>query len=352
MRIAVAGAGIFGVTTALRLAKEHDVEIFDCGDTILCAASRTNQLRLHRGYHYPRSPETTFELLESISSFEEEYESAVVDSYDHYYAIAREDSLVTVDQYLDFCEQFNLEYRVVDDFHGVDKDAIECTIEVRENLLDYRELYDICTARIRDSKIKLQLGRPFERAMVEGFDLVVNCTYANINGILRPEERHVYKYQVCEKIVVEMPTPMKGVSLVVVDGPFMCVDPYGRTDSSLLGNVVHAIHATNVGEYAEVPAHIQPLLNRGIVDARHVSKLDKFVESGREYIPSLADAKYLGSMFTVRTVLPNVKKTDARPTLVNRVSDKVINVYSGKIDTCSIAAQRVVEVITQEQETV
>ena len=58
MKIAVVGAGIFGVTIALKLDKFHDVTLYESSRDIMTAASRTNQLRLHRGYHYPRSPET------------------------------------------------------------------------------------------------------------------------------------------------------------------------------------------------------------------------------------------------------------------------------------------------------
>ena len=58
-RVAVVGGGIFGCTTAWKLAKNgYEVDLFEKNDDIITQASSINQYRLHRGYHYPRSKET------------------------------------------------------------------------------------------------------------------------------------------------------------------------------------------------------------------------------------------------------------------------------------------------------
>ena len=69
MKIAVIGAGIFGITTAIKLARQHDVSIFERNSDILKGASDVNQCRIHRGYHYPRSPKTTLQVLNSEIGF-------------------------------------------------------------------------------------------------------------------------------------------------------------------------------------------------------------------------------------------------------------------------------------------
>ena len=43
-------------------------------------------------------------------------------------------------------------------------------------------------------------------------------------------------------------------------------------------------------------------------------------------------------MFTVRAVPPRVEETDARPTLVEMINNKIISIFSGKITTCVEAA--------------
>jgi len=62
LKIAVAGAGIYGATAAIRLRElGHQVDLFDPLG-VMGAASAINQYRLHAGYHYPRSPETIHEV--------------------------------------------------------------------------------------------------------------------------------------------------------------------------------------------------------------------------------------------------------------------------------------------------
>ena len=73
MKIAVVGAGIFGCTISTKVSNFCNVDLYDMSSDIMSSASRTNQLRLHRGYHYPRSPDTVSDLLNSINFFIEEY---------------------------------------------------------------------------------------------------------------------------------------------------------------------------------------------------------------------------------------------------------------------------------------
>ena len=347
MKIAVVGAGIFGVTIALKLDGNHDVTLYESNKDILTAASRTNQLRLHRGYHYPRSPETVSTLLKSINFFIDEYRDAVVDDYDHHYCISKERSLVTPERYLEFCDDFNLDYEIVDNFRHVNNDKVALTIKVKESLLDYQSVYDTCWRRLEKSNVKKIWATRFTKKDVAKFDVVLNCTYSNINELLDEDRRQNYQFEICEKIGVQMPIDMRNKSIVVMDGPFMCVDPYGRTGLSLLGNVVHAIHYANVGHFPKVPPDISRDLNRGFVVNPSTSNWDKFIEVGKEYIPSLANAAYKGSMYTIRTVLPNMGDTDGRPTIVSSGGSKIINVFSGKIDTCVLAATDVIGKINE-----
>ena len=343
MKIAVVGAGIFGTTIALKLDRFHDVHLFEKHDDIMTAASRANQLRLHRGYHYPRSPDTVKALLDSIQFFINEYREAIVDHYEHFYCISSENSLVTSDQYLDFCDKHRLEYEVIKNFSLVNNDKIDLTVKVKESLLDYHEVHRLIQNKIRKSKVNLHLSSTFQRDRINEFDVIINCTYADINGILLKDSQKEYQYEVCEKIAVEMPKSSQNKSIVIMDGPFMCVDPYGKTDFSLLGNVVHAIHSTNIGANPIIPDLLKDYLDQGIIRNPKVTNLNKFIESGKEYIPDIENAIYKGSMYTVRAVLPNMDKTDGRPTITGYPEEKIINVFSGKIDTCVMTANNLIE---------
>ena len=81
MKIAVIGAGIFGITSALKLREKFPaakIVIWDKNISILKAASGINQYRLHRGYHYPRSNETVDQVLNSVLEFEEYFSKSIL----------------------------------------------------------------------------------------------------------------------------------------------------------------------------------------------------------------------------------------------------------------------------------
>src|SRR5208282_2018600 len=92
-KIALAGAGIYGATAAIRLAEQgHQVHLFDPLG-VLRAASAINQYRVHAGYHYPRSPETIREIAEARTEFTQAFAPAIVKNCRYYYAIPKEHSL-------------------------------------------------------------------------------------------------------------------------------------------------------------------------------------------------------------------------------------------------------------------
>ncbi len=103
LKIAVVGGGIFGVTTAVKLAQEgYKVDLFEKENDILKAASGINQFRLHRGYHYPRSMETIRDCIRAEASFLEEYGQAVISSDQHNYCIVKKGSLIHHNDYRRF----------------------------------------------------------------------------------------------------------------------------------------------------------------------------------------------------------------------------------------------------------
>ncbi len=57
-KVAIIGAGFFGLSIAFYLKKKFQVTVFEKNSDILTGASRANQLRFHLGYHYPRSQKT------------------------------------------------------------------------------------------------------------------------------------------------------------------------------------------------------------------------------------------------------------------------------------------------------
>jgi hypothetical protein len=112
-----------------------------------------------------------------------------------------------------------------------------------------------------------------------------------------------------------------------------------------MGHVVHAIHRSSIDLQFEIESPFKELINRGVVKNPQWTNFDKFIESGTYYIPDLSRSVHVGSMFTVRTVLPHYEDTDGRPTIVDRIDERTLTVFSGKMGTCIGAAQDVVDIV-------
>lgn len=347
-RIAVVGGGIFGVTCAVKLADcGHAVEVFEKHRDLLMGASGINQYRLHRGYHYPRSPETAVACREAEASFRQEYGEAVLDGGTHHYGIAKRNSLIQADRYMQFCDTLGLAYER-EWTPLMRRDAIDLCLRVQEGLFDPDRLRAICWRNLRRAKVSVRLETAADEKHLAAYDVAVVCTYSTINTLLRgrPDAQKPYQFELCEKPVVRLPRRFAGKSLVILDGPFMCIDPFGSTELFVLGNVVHAIHHTHIGTVLEgIDERYHPLIDNGVIPHPPLTHIERFIESAAECFNGIERAEHVGSMFTIRAVYPYRDHTDERPTIVERVSDRLITVFSGKIGTCVQAAMEVVALV-------
>ena len=344
--VAVIGGGIFGCTAAWKLAeKGYNVDLFEKNNDIITQASNINQYRLHRGYHYPRSKETAQQSQWGETSFIKEYGDAIINGdVEHYYCIAKEDSLVNPKQYWTFLNEMNLPYKEKK-LDSIDENVVDLVVQVKEFLFNSDKLRKICWEKLNKYGVNVILNTKYVDSKYNNDDYVINTTYANSNQLLSKDKRKDYQFELCEKPVIKLPKQYKNKSVVIMDGPFMCIDPLGDTGLHVMGNVVHAIHSTNVGKFPEYDSKFDDLLNRGIVEKPSITNIDKFIQSAKKFFKDIDKAKHIGSMFTFRTVLPNRDRDDARPTLVEKSNDKTFTIFSGKIGTCVSAADELLECI-------
>ncbi len=328
-RVDIIGAGVFGISCASELAKRgFNVSVFEKKNQIMTEASAINQYRVHRGYHYPRSDETALECLNSSKNFVKNFRSALLpDKVEHYYAISSQKSLTTRNKYIEFLNRIKLEYEVVDNLPNT-----SLTVRVKEYLYDPKKLKSILKDRLLSLGIKTYLGRPIYKNNLSDENISIAATYSSINDW--SERPTPIQFELCEKPVLKLPCGFKNKSVVIMDGPFMCIDPFGDTGYHLMGNVVHAIHTSNIGFKPEVPKAYKELINKGIVNNPKISKINKFLSSAKTYFPGIENSTYIGSMFTVRAVIPNREHDDARPTIINWENSCLATIFSGKICTC------------------
>jgi hypothetical protein len=338
----VVGGGVFGLTSAIELSNNgYLVDVKEKSDSIMSGASSINQYRLHKGYHYPRSKETAQECLDGLYSFKRKYEDCIVNGgITHMYSIASDDSMVSGEEYKKFLDDMNLSYYEREPMPNCD-----LTIVADEELFCPKKLSDSLQKKVWSSHINIETNTEVKSLdkLKEKYDIVVVATYSNINQLL--DKKREYQFEVCEKPVVRLPKIFEDISIVIMDGPFMCLDPY-ENENHVLGNVVHAIHETNIGENPKVSDELKSYLNKGVIKNPKITNIDKFIDSGIKYFgDEFGDLEHIGSMYTIRAVLKDRDHDDARPTLVNHEGDNIYTLFSGKIDTCVNAGRELIRIV-------
>ena len=335
MKIAVIGAGVFGCVTALDL-KEHisnDVTLFDLNDDILQGASKVNQYRLHRGYHYPRSVETALQSKQGFESFKHRFPECVTDyGIDHYYGLAK--GSITATDYIKFLDEVGLSYSLRDVKDSIfNPNEVSAAFVVDEQSLDYNRFKQRLQNDLIETDVKVQLNTKFNPKQLNEFDLVINCTYSNINYLLPEEQRINYQFELVEKCKIDwLWGKMSGV---VLDGDYVCIDPTGDGNEHQLGHVKHAIHQTHIGHFFhEITFDISGTRYWNIVsDLKKYFKIQHFSKLETQYI--------------VRTVLPNREHDDARPSYITKHNDGLYSIFSGKIDTVVDISNELIKMLKQ-----
>jgi len=336
-KIAVAGAGIYGSNCAIRLAEQgHTVHLFDPLGVIR-AASAINQYRVHSGYHYPRSPETIGEILEARAEFVAAFSPAIVRNSRHYYAIPREGSRTPPDVYEGVMREYGLPLRACRPA-WMNFDFIERCYEVEEQIYDPEILRRLIEERIRLAGVAMHRAA-FVAEMRSDYDFVVWATYGQgaSRGIF---ERA--KFQIAEKMLIELPPELRGVALVVVDGPFTAFDPYGSSAQSLFGSAKNTNHWSSNNPDEAIPVRYAPLMNGAEFVPVAFTNFEAMRADCCSSVPAAKDAVYRGSRFTMRVVEDNPAQ-DRRVLYVREAAPGEFHIFSGKVVSAVKAARIVCE---------
>jgi hypothetical protein len=336
-KIAVAGAGIYGASIAIRLAEEgHSVDLFDPLG-VLNAASGINQHRVHAGYHYPRSPETIAEILEARAEFRSKFQPAMVARCASYYAIPHQGSRTSPQVYeqvmaehglkLTPCKPDWINFRYIDKCYAVEEDIYDSAI-----------LRQMLEKKIKALNIPLHQSL-FLTEQRSSFDYVIWAVYG-----LGPSRSmfKAAKYQVAEKILIELPSKLQRIALVVVDGPFTAFDLDGNTIYSLFGSAKHTNHWSSTDPDAVVPQQYQDVLNQPMFVRVPFTHLDAMLKDSSLAVPASADALYLGSRFTMR-VVEDEPGSDRRVLYLRESAPGEFHVFSGKVVSSLKAARLISE---------
>lgn len=340
-KVAVVGAGIYGAHCAIRLAESgHSVDFFDPLG-ILRAASDINQFRIHSGYHYPRSQETIEETLQARCEFISTFAPAIVRSTKHYYAIPKEGSLTSPDAYEEIMARHHLPLCRCQP-SWMDFSFIDRCYEVDENIYDPATLRQLLEARAQALGIHFHL-KLYDPSLRGNYDYVIFATYGlgPSRGIFP-----IAKYQIAEKMLVEMPPSLRGIALVIVDGPFTAFDPYGNSSRSQFGSARFTNHWTTTNPDEPFPEPFASLLNHPTFESVPFTRFEPMRADAALAVPLAKKAVYLGSRFTVRVVEDNPEQ-DRRTLYLFEKAPREIHIFSGKVVSAVKAARLICDKIAR-----
>lgn len=249
MKILVIGAGIFGCSIASELAfAGFDVTLIEKESSIMKKASYVNHNRLHLGYHYLRSKETAKQSLDGLLSFLFYYGNAIYSDFNNYYAIAKDGSLTSTDEFIEFCDLMGIDYQ--SDFPSQELIAhhkIDSCFKVPEPVFDFQTLKKIISERIVKSKVKLKFEQECQKIEytknhycvtknneTHEFDSVINTTYNDINEINRNLNIPPIKLKFQDVVIPVFSSPIDPIGLTVMDGPFCSIMPRGKEKNTFL----------------------------------------------------------------------------------------------------------------------
>jgi hypothetical protein len=348
--VAIIGGGVFGVLCALQLVdRGFQVTLFEKNQDILLGASNINQNRIHLGYHYPRSEETSIAAYAHEVQFRELFEEAVVADFDHYYCIAKEGSKVSAQQYLDFCDRVHLPYQ-----HGLPSGLtllpgmIDLSVKVPEKFYDADRLQAILKRLIAERRGRLTVMCGTEvfavnqdldgfgvyynagegRQMGETYHALVNASYSNLNSIIDQIgfKMQEYQYELCEVVVVKVPWQEK-VACTIMDGPFFGIVPFGFSGKYLLYDVELSVLERSIG-ILPVFEHDSTYYDN---HNRRKERFKQYVRKSRMYIQEMEHCEFIRSVYITRIVLSNHDHDDARPSEIIDHGGGFLSVFSGKV---------------------
>jgi hypothetical protein len=183
------------------------------------------------------------------------------------------------------------------------------------------------------------IQKAYTPGMRREFDSVVFATYG-----LGPSQGHfaIARFQIAEKILIELPEHLRTVSLVVVDGPFTAWDPYGASGNAMFGSAKHTNHWSSTDPDERPPARYEELLNKPAFAPVSFTHFERMRADASDVAPEVADARYLGSRFTMR-VVEDSPEDDKRVLYVESGEPGELHIFSGKVVGAVKAARLVCE---------
>lgn len=354
----VIGGGFYGAAIAIYLKTRRgfaNVLLIEREPDLLLRASYNNQARVHNGYHYPRSFTTAFRSRVNLPRFVQDYPQVVKRDFTKLYAIARRNSKVTARQFRRFCHEIGAKLEPASESHKklFETRLIEEVFLVEEYAFDACRLAEWARQELKECGVEVRLSirvQSIKKAQngltvecegdtPEGMNgrYVFNCTYSGLNQFSGdfPGTQIKLKHEITEMALIQASPELADLGVTVMDGPFFSMMPFPGRGLHTLSHVRYTPHFSWLDQ-----AEVDPY--QRLASYHHETRVERMVRDVERYMPAIADAKYVESLFEVKTVLVKNEGDDGRPILFER-HVSLPNCYSilgGKIDNIYDALEK------------
>lgn len=350
----IIGGGFYGSAIAIYLARTRGLRrviLIEREPKLLLRASYNNQARVHNGYHYPRSFTTAFRSRVNLPRFVRDWPQAVKQDFAKLYAIARTNSKVTAKQFERFCHEIGanikpaeaglkrlFEPRLIEDVFLVEEYAFDSTrlaewavkeLQCAGVEIHYSTRALAISRSPSDKSLSVAVQSKFRDTSSINCRYVFNCTYSGLNQFSGdfPGTKMGLKQEVTEMALMQAPGVLKEIGVTVMDGPFFSMMPFPARDLYTLSHVRYTPHFSWKDEQGVDPY-------KRLDEYDRATRVDRMVRDVGRYLPAVLEAKYVDSLFEVKTVLVNNEGDDGRPILFEKHAELpgCYSVLGGKID--------------------
>jgi len=349
----IVGGGFYGTSIAVYLARrfpESRILLVEKEAALCRHASFNNQARIHNGYHYPRSFTTAYRSRVNLPRFLADWPGAVKADFVALYAIARRNSKVTATQFQRFCRDIGASLQPVEpSLRGLfQPHLIEDVFRVEEYAFDANVLASWAAEALVDQRVETRMDTRVIGILRDG-DVglrvslldhsgisrevrarsIFNCTYSGLNhlGAEFPGVHAGLKHEIAEMALLRLPDTLRGVGITVMDGPFFSLMPFPARGLHTLSHVRYTPHVSWTDDLRQSPYSRLDAYPRQ-------TRVDRMLRDVSRYLPEIARAEYVESLFEVKTVLTKNEGDDGRPILFERHVDLpgCYSILGGKID--------------------
>lgn len=349
----VVGGGFYGAAIAIYLAKQRGlprIALVERESALMLRASYNNQARIHNGYHYPRSFTTAYRSRVNLPRFVQDWPQVVKRDFTKLYAIARNNSKVTARQFERFCYDIGAKIeKAAPKLHSLfEPRLIEDVFSVEEYAFDTTKLADWADRSLIETGINIRFNtnvsaifvNPQNTLQVEikreggqvelvSSQYLFNCTYSGLNQFKGefPGIKTALKQEITEMALIQVPLALDGLGITVMDGPFFSVMPFPARSLHTLSHVRYTPHMHWNDQEGICPY-------KKLAEYNKATRVDRMLRDVGRYLPAMSEARYLESLFEVKTILVKNEANDGRPILFEKHLDLpgCYSILGGKID--------------------